>query len=252
MSCRCLSIVLLLIVSAVGEDPKPEKPVPPSALLAIPFVIERGKTTTCVIRGQSLDMIEKITSAEGISVSLTSKAEAKLPDGWKPEKLGDRQVTCEITVNESFPAEATTASLTLTHKAGETVSIDIAVANTLVDEKEPNPGFDKSQPIETGQNVSGIIGSNKDVDVFHLDAEAGAVISAKVTARQRGSALDPILALYDSNGFERARSDDSAKASRDAALRLTIPTSGRYFFVLQDAHDTGSEAHVYQLHVTTE
>ncbi len=247
---RSLWMLFFLALGASGEEAKPKKPVPPSALLAIPFVIERGKTTSCVIRGQSLDTIEKITSVEGISVSITSKEEAKLPDGWKPEQLGDRKVTCEITVNESFPDESTTAALTLTNKAGETANIDIAVAKTLIDEKEPNPGFDKSQPIEVAQSVRGVIEKNKDVDVFKLDAKADTVIEASVVARQRTSALDPILTLYDSSGFEHARSDDASGSGRDATLKVTIPSSGGYFLVLQDAHDTGSDAHVYLLRVT--
>ncbi|MGK0186587.1 MAG: hypothetical protein ACI9R3_002370 [Verrucomicrobiales bacterium] len=246
-------MVLSLVATAISEEPKTEekKPEPPTALLAIPFILARDHTTQCVIRGHRLDSAVKVTVPAGVIVAITSKGEAKLPNGWKPEQLGDRQVTCDITLDPSFPLKAKTVQLTFSNDASETATITISVAdaNTLIDEKEPNSGFKKSQLISFGQTIRGSIAADKDVDVFRLDAKAGDELNATVIARQHNSALDPILALYDSKGFECARNDDSAETGRDSALSLKISADGPYYLAVQDAHDAGSEAHVYQLQV---
>lgn len=235
---------LILLTSTLGEEPKATKP---TALLAIPFVLERGQTTRCLIRGQGLEAIEKLETPSGVTATIISKEEAKLPEGWKAELIGDRQVTCEITIDASFVGEKVSLRL-----AGD-VSIDLAVVDALLEDKEPNPGFREAQEIVLGKTVRGSIGTNKDVDVFRFEAREGMVLDARIIARERGSALDPMLKLYDDSGFERASSDDTPEAGRDAAFRLTLPTSGRYYLVVQDAHDSGSEAHVYrlELHVAT-
>lgn len=248
------ALFLALGLSVHGGDdpatPSPtEEPEPPSALLMIPFVLERGETTRCLVRGQHLEPVEKIEAAPGVSVEIVSRGEAKLPNGWKPEQLGDQQLLCDVTVDTAFCPGTSSIVLTLQTASGDsgaTIDAALAGAGGLVDEKEPNPGFHASQPIALDHSLRGVIGADKDVDVFHFEAEAGTDIRACVMARRHGSALDPLLILYDAEGFERARGDDTDR-DRDAALNFTVPVAGRYFLVLMDAHDTGSEAHVYQL-----
>lgn len=252
-----VAAALLLLASAIpcsGEETEKEKPAPPTALLAVPLVLERGQTTRCAIRGQRLDTVKTVTADKGASVAVVSEGEAKPPDGWKPEQIGDRQIVCDISIPDAFPPDAHALSLSLETAEGDTatISIEVATPGNIVDEKEPNPGFRDAQDITPGRVVRGAIAAGNDNDVFQFDANADSHLEAAVTARQLGSALDPILTLFDANGFERARSDDAPSQNRDARISLPIPATGRYFLVLQDAHDSGSDAHVYRLSLTLE
>ncbi|MDA0811020.1 MAG: hypothetical protein O3C21_01305 [Verrucomicrobia bacterium] len=252
-------LFVLTVTSTIAEEPKePLAPPPLKAQLVTPFTIARGKITRVIVRGRTLD---QITSVEASSVDVTAtiieKGEAKLPEGWKVEQLGDRQVTLDVAVAEAFAPDTVKLNL---RSDSEAADIDLAIvpSEVLVDEKEPNRGFKDAQPLELGSTVVGTIGSNKDVDVYRIDQAATAstaCIHIDIIARRHGSALDPILTVYDAHGFERARCDDSPAANttapHDAAVTLDAPSAetGCYYLVIQDAHDTGSATHHYQVSV---
>jgi hypothetical protein len=44
-----------------------------------------------------------------------------------------------------------------------------------------------------------------------------------------------------------ATNDDFTKDHRDALLEVALPADGDYYLSLIDAHDTGSNLHVYRL-----
>ena len=41
--------------------------------------------------------------------------------------------------------------------------------------------------------------------------------------------------------------DDDSAGGRDPRLQLRLPADGKYFLIVQDAHDTGGEMHPYHL-----
>jgi hypothetical protein len=70
-----------------------------------------------------------------------------------------------------------------------------------------------------------------------------------VLASRHGAPLDAILTLYDANGIQIGSNDDFDKEHRDPRIELTLPADGRYYLSLIDAHDTGSNLHIYRLRV---
>jgi hypothetical protein len=267
-----LCLFVLTVTSTIAEEPKESPPPPPplEAQLAIPFTIARGKTTRVIVRGRTLDQITSVeASSAAVTATIIEKGEAKLPEGWKAEQLGDRQVTIDVAVAEAFAADTVKLNL---RSDSEATDIDLAIvpSEVLVDEKEPNRGFKDAQPLKLGSTVLGTIGSNKDVDVYRIDqapTPSTARIHIDIIARRCGSALDPVLTVYDAHGFERARCDDSPTAAaanttnttnttapHDAAVTLDAPSAetGCYYLVIQDAHDTGSDTHHYQVSVSSD
>jgi hypothetical protein len=119
-------------------------------------------------------------------------------------------------------------------------------------EVEPNPGFDKAQvlslPSGAPLSILGAIERPQDVDVFHIAAEAGERLRVSIAAHSLGSLLDPLLTLHDSKGALIATADDG-EGSRDPQLDTTVPRTGPIYLVVQDANDTGSEAHPYRVTV---
>lgn len=226
--------------------------MPPTARLAVPFTIARGTTSRVIVRGQTLDQINTVEACAGVTATIIEKGEAKLPEGWKAEQLGDRQITLDVAVAEAFVRD--TVKLVLSGDS-KTTSIGLAIVSpeVLVVEKEPNRGFKGAQLLTIGSTVLGSIGSNKDVDVYRIDQGATGRLHIDVTASRCGSSLDPILTVYDARGFEIARCDDSpATAPHDAAITIETPSGKRgvRYIVIQDAHDTGSDTHLYELRVT--
>ncbi len=121
----------------------------------------------------------------------------------------------------------------------------VVAKDRLVASREPNGGFHDAQPIEPGQVIEGLIDPARNVDVFRLELTAGRRLVAEVLAARYGSALDPLLSLYDSRGRLLASNDDSV--GTDPRLEFTIGQSGAYFLVLLDALDQGGPTHPYQL-----
>ncbi len=94
----------------------------------------------------------------------------------------------------------------------------------------------------------------KDVDVFRFHAAAGTRVAAEVIAARRGSALDSLLTLYNSDGRILATNDDArvgpnGELSSDSLIEYTIPAEGDYFLALVDAQDLAGPAHVYRLRI---
>jgi hypothetical protein len=117
----------------------------------------------------------------------------------------------------------------------------------LIADKESNDGFRTAQTVALPCVIEGTIGRAKDVDVLRFDGKKGQVFLAEVLASRHGSPLDATLTLYDANGRQLAGNDDFAKEHRDPRIEMTLPADGVYYFSLIDAHDTGSNLHVYQL-----
>lgn len=75
--------------------------------------------------------------------------------------------------------------------------------------------------------VDGTISPDDFDDWFIFRGHAGDVITLRMAARSGD--LDPFLILTDANGYELARNDDAASATKDAAITdFTLPTDGTY------------------------
>jgi hypothetical protein len=104
------------------------------------------------------------------------------------------------------------------------------------------------QSISLPQEVEGRIDPGKDVDLYRFEGKAGQRLSLEVLAARYGSALDPVLTLYDVEGHILASCDDLAD-SADSRLDVALPRDGAYFVGVIDANDSNGPAHVYRLRV---
>jgi hypothetical protein len=60
--------------------------------------------------------------------------------------------------------------------------------------------------------------------------------------------LDPMLTVHGSGGRILAVSDDTS-TSRDAAVKVTLPSDGAVTITVMDAHNAGGSTHTYLLRV---
>lgn len=266
------AITFLCISSppAHGQDKKDEKNSPPRVALITPLGVSAGATATVKIRGQRLADATAVTvpgAAHPVAATIKSKGKADVPQGSQAGDVGDTQVEVELAVPKDLPPGE--LRVVVATPAGDTEPHALLVTDpgTSADEKEGNGGFRQAQALSLPAVVRGRIENADDVDVFAFEGKSGRTVVAKVAAARHGSALDPLLTLYDARGSILATSDDTgpdpgageetegraaarrpgARANRDATLRFRCPSDGKYFLSLQDANGRGGAAHVYQV-----
>ncbi len=235
---------IAILPSAAQDKKKPTPKSEPRVIFSVPLAASPAKTTKLTLRGINLDDAKEVRADQG-SVKLLNKGKAGVPDK-NPEKVGDTQVEIELKLDAKFSGAA--VSLIVVTPAGETKPFRVLVETKLpvIAEKEGNDGFRAAQAIALPIVIDGTIGRQKDVDVFGITGTKGQKLIAEVLASRLGSPLDAILTLYDAQGQQVASNDDFDKEHRDAKVEITLPADGVYYLSLIDAHDTGSNLHVYR------
>lgn len=252
----CLAIATCLAICssfASAQDKPPEKKDLPKVLMAVPLVVSPGVAAKITLRGQKLDTASEVTLAgEGApKAELKKKEKAAPPNGLNANEVGDSFVDIEFTLPEAFEAKEVQLTVTNPDGSSQPYSLLILPASSVVAESEPNEAFRKCNKLATGQTIVGSIHQQRDVDVFEIDAAADQSLVIEAIAARRGSAVDPILVLYDAAGQVLAQTDDQLE-NRDAILRYKSSTAGKLFVALLDAHDRGSSGHPYLLQLRTE
>jgi len=249
---RCaLSVLPMLLLLALPTGAQDKKKQPPKAeprvYFSVPLGAAPGKTTRLTLRGSALDDAKEVKIADGAgSAKILSKGKAGAPDK-NPEKVGDTQIEIELKLDAKFVGSA--ISVIVVTPNGETMPHAVLVETLfpVVADKEANDGFRTAQTINLPCVVEGTIGRAKDVDVFCLEGKKGQTVTFEVLASRHGSPLDATLTLYDAKGQQIAANDDFSREHRDPRIELALPADGQYFVSLLDAHDSGSNLHVYRL-----
>jgi hypothetical protein len=228
----------------------PPKPAAGEIRLVLPLAVRAGETVALRVRGTGLDAATTATVKAGDAAwkaELKSKEKSAPPNGVDAALVGDTQAVVELTVPED--AAAGGAAVTIETPNGPVMhALPVVAKDRLADEAEPNNGFAKAQSIVPGHAVRGVINGQRDVDAFRFAAQPGSQVRVTVTARTRGSALDPAVFVFAPDGTILATADDSGDG-RDIVTDVTVTQGGEHFVTVMDALDTGSDLHPYQLSV---
>lgn len=240
--------------TTAAQDKPPAKKDPPKLQMAVPLVVSPGTMAKVTLRGLRLDQASEVAITDLASppkIEIKKKEKAGPPNGLNANEVGDSFVDIEFTAPESADLKELQLVVTTPDGTSQPYSLLVLPADKLVKETEPNEAFQKPGSIAAGQTIVGSVHQQRDVDVFKFEGTSGQTIIAETMAARRGSAVDPILMLYDAAGQLLAQTDDGAE-NRDAILKHKLPAAGQYFLVLIDAHDRGSNAHPYLLQLRTE
>ena len=243
MSPRIAAAFLLCAFAAEAQEKKNESP----RVLAIsPLRATLGETQTLRLRGMKLKDVTEVRCTPQLPVTVKEKKDAAPPNGLEAKDVGDQELAVEVKIPADFGG--TKIALEVVTPTGTTSPQDVPVIakDSVVREKEPNNGFREAQLWDATKPMVGKIDGDKDVDVFRISGSAGKSATFRITAASAGSLLDPILAVFDSDGRMLGSADDS-DGSRDAKIRVTPKTDGPLFLVVSDAHDRGGVWHEYLL-----
>jgi hypothetical protein len=122
------------------------------------------------------------------------------------------------------------------------------------DESKPDAREHSNDSIETAQRidapaiVNGTL-SAADRDYYRIHGKQGERLLFEVEARRSGSAIDPVLRLFDGSGKPVARSEDVPALGVDARLDFTFPREADYYAVIHDARFSGQTQNFYRLKV---
>jgi hypothetical protein len=90
-----------------------------------------------------------------------------------------------------------------------------------------------------------LIGADR--DIYRVAAKSGERRVFEVEARRCGSAIDPVIELYDEKGQKLARNEDAPGIGVDSRLDFTFLREGNYFVEVHDARFSKQEQNFYRL-----
>ena len=238
-------LVVILFTLNVAPLNSEDKPEPPKIAMSTPFAVPANGTTKIIVRGWNLnrEMQAKSNSAD-VLLKVTRHDTAPIPNGQDAKQIGDSLIELEVTVPNGFAGETLPIALMAGERESSPYSLLVGGGYPVISEIEPNDGFRQAQLIAVPQIVDGQIHADRNVDVYAVELAAKQRLFVEVIARRQGSGLDSLLTIFDANSRKVASNDDSEGA--DSKLDATL-AAGRYFLVIQDAHDHGGQTHPYRL-----
>ena len=236
------TIVILLCAVAVHSEDKPDQP---RIAFAIPFAIRPNTAPKVILRGWKLNRdIEAKSTVAGVTLKVIRHDTAPIPNGQDAKQIGDTLVELEVTLPEGISAE--TLPITLFAGGVESLPYSLLVGgrHPVIAEVEPNDGFRHAQVLAVPQIVDGQIHTDRNVDIYAVELATEQRLLVEVIGRRQGSALDSLLTIFDAKGRKVIVNDDAEGTDSKIDIMLA---AGKYFLVLQDAHDRGGAAHPYRL-----
>ena len=241
---RAAALVLLAATCLLFAQ---EKKPAPKLLVAFPIGVELGKKSTINLRGLNLEHIKTVhAEPAGVVVTIETNGTTAVPNNTSKETLGDTQARIAFTLPKDFAGDRLLLRVESAEGRSEPLMVPVLREGAFILEKEENNAFKTAQPLTLPARVVASIRSAQDVDVYVLQGKAGQMLAAEVFAHRGGSLCDAMLTVRDERLTLLAGDDDSA-GGRDPRLQLRLPADGKYFLIVQDAHDTGGEMHPYHL-----
>jgi hypothetical protein len=245
---RHFIIPILLGSSLLLAQEKPMKPPGkdlPKVLYSIPLVVEPGKKIKVMLRGAKLEGITEVKHGDA-KLKITGAAKKSAPpNNYPAAKFGDSECEVELDLPKDFAEEE--IELIAIAPGGES-KYKLAIAQGSIREKEPNDSFVQAQEVKLPAVVDGVIGKERDVDLFQFTGKAGQKITAELFAARLGSPADLNLTLYDSAKNVLVQCDDTPESS-DPVIAFTLPRDGIYFLGVQESSDLGGAQYGYRLRI---
>ena len=114
--------------------------------------------------------------------------------------------------------------------------------------KNANDIPDRAQAVDTPVIVNGTL-EGPERDVFRISAHAGERLVFEVEARRAGSALDPVLHIFDAEGLPIRRNNDARGLGVDPRLAVEFDKTGNYFIEVYEARFSEQDRNFYRLKI---
>jgi hypothetical protein len=202
---------------------------------------EVGKAFTLTIAGRDLGEDAKVWST--------------LPASFTPVTTGDKKTVSFLVEPKSGVAPGVYPLRIETHAGMSNILLFTMGTFPEVMEEESQPGSkpNRNDTIETAEpvqsspvTVNGTL-RGPERDIFRVYGKAGERRIFEVEARRCGSAIDPVLLIFDGAGKQLARDNDTPGTGLDARLDFTFPSEGYYYVEVHDARFSTQGQNFYRL-----
>ncbi|RMG38865.1 MAG: hypothetical protein D6725_06530 [Planctomycetota bacterium] len=231
MAC-CAALVLL-------AAPSPVSAAPPVVTSIQPRAWTIGTTQRVTVRGKNLQGATRLL--------VLGDAEARLADGV----ANNGQAADHVVFDVQVPTDAVAGPIVVAvvgPRGASPPALVVLDRLAVVTQSADNTQLPKAQSIPAGSCVSGVVG-NLSRHYFKFAGKAGQKMAFEVVARRLGSALDPLLRIFDAGGHEVTYADDTQGLSGDCRFLVTLPADGEYFVELRDIRYQGGPQHFFVLRV---
>lgn len=137
-------------------------------------------------------------------------------------------------------------------------AVDAAVAPTPVPfrlskypgvlETEPNNARAEATAGSVPGAFDGVIQAPDDRDWFTFEGKKGQKLEFRLWAREMGSPLDSVMAIYKAGGDRVDSNDDSQ--GMDSYMKVTLPEDGAYEVLVRDHLSSGGPLYAYRIEAT--
>ncbi|HLY17454.1 MAG TPA: PPC domain-containing protein [Bryobacteraceae bacterium] len=207
---------------------------------------QRGKSLALTLVGQHLtEGAQVLSSLPAAFTPLTPPQESK--PGHKLPFLIELKADAPVGV---YPVRVQTAdgiSNILLFTVG-------AFPEIVEEESRPESRQHANDSMETAERIIAPVTVNgtlsaADRDYYRVHAKQGERLVFEVEARRVGSAIDPMLTVFDSAGRQIGRNEDAAGLGVDSRIDITFPRDGDYYAMVQDARFSEQRQNFYRLKV---
>ena len=116
-------------------------------------------------------------------------------------------------------------------------------------ESESNSEPEKAEQVELPVTINGQIAGECDLDYYRFPANVGDVVKVEMVAARLGSALDPVVQIYDPTGHRIAAQE--LRVGADPVLAFRADVTGDYQLMISSVTFRGGPAFVYRVTVST-
>ncbi len=247
--------------AATDASPTGTRITPPTIRSVSPLGIARGASVEVIVEGFNLGKASAVFFSEpSIKARITSIKE--LPDqedvrlgsngGVSTVDLGPlpprNQITLEIDASASAPIGP--VDFRIQTPLGTTPEARIAIEPYYGESPDREPNDTPEEAFETflPTILVGAISKPGDLDYFKITAKAGDRLVFENAARMLGSALQPVISIYDSNFAVVAQFTENGGRSVNAFAHK-FDRAGDYYLRISDYEDSGSARHFYRIKV---
>ncbi len=218
---------------------------PPSITELQPRGAQRGRPFTLTVAGANLGEGPKIVSS--LPATFTALGSDK-------PGMGDKYATYLVEPTGEWPIGVYPIRVSGANGLSNVLLFSVGAFPEMVEEESrpgslphQNDSIEKAQTLpSTPITINGkLMGPER--DFYRLQIKAGERRVFEVDARRVGSAIDPVIEVYDAAGRRLARSEDEATTSLDARLDMTFAKEGFYYVEVYDARYSNQAQNYYRL-----
>jgi hypothetical protein len=211
----------------------------PAISTVAPGALKPGAATDIKVRGGNLAGSTGLLTSVGVEGVLT------------PELAGNNTNAAEVSYRFTLPAEAAPGIYPLRIATPTGVSnVKLICIDDLpsVAQTKPNSTMAQAQALTLPTAVDGYV-DNLSRDYYKFTVAAGQKLSFEVLAQRLGTALDPLIRLFDATGKEITYADDTPGVGADCQLVHTFAAAGEYILEVRDIRYQGGGNHQYRLRI---